>query len=267
MYQLASTVGKTIDIIKDLASEDVMNLEEHAKNVSLFIKDVSRMKIVNESFLSYEDSIKKFTNKEVTYNELSKIINPSILNYLTSFRSFLDHWDTHLKRVYGEESEFYQKFKEGTAVEYDTYFSYRFIYELRNYTLHIDMPLSSLAGKLNDNDTISVEIMVNRDKLLNTYKWPKKVKLVEMPLDFDINKHITQSFQCLERIHRVALNLGDISKEYNSAIFLNNIRNENPGSSSFGLVEYEGTTVETYKPKKIIPLPIREASEIMKMIQ
>ncbi|TCZ79389.1 hypothetical protein E0485_05875 [Paenibacillus albiflavus] len=267
MHQLASIEGKNINIIKDLKPEDVMTLEKHTKIVSIFIKNISRIKIANDSFVAYENLIKKFMSKEITYHDLSKNIHTYILNYLAAFRAFLDHWDTHLKRSYGEESVSYQKFKEGTAVEFDAYFSYRFIYELRNYTLHLDMPLSSLTGKIDDNDNISVEIMVNRDKLLNTYKWPKKVKLIDMPVEFDINIHILQSFECLKRIQNIALNLGDINKVYNSAIYLDNIKIANTGNCSFGLVEHDGQTKETYKPQKIIPLPIMEASEILKMIQ
>ena len=51
---------------------------------------------------------------------------------MSSFRAFLDHWETQIKRNFGIESDEINVFKKATGKEFDNNFSYRFTYDLRN---------------------------------------------------------------------------------------------------------------------------------------
>lgn len=67
-----------------------------------------------------------------------------VLNVLTSMRTFLDHWETKLKRRYGKESPEVEQFKAACAHEYDTRFGYRFAYKLRNFAQHCGLPVGAI---------------------------------------------------------------------------------------------------------------------------
>lgn len=54
-------------------------------------------------------------------------MNRHVLNFLTSFRAFLDHSETRLKRKYGEESRQFVRFDTARTEEYDGNVSYRFV--------------------------------------------------------------------------------------------------------------------------------------------
>ena len=63
-----------------------------------------------------------------------------LLNFMMSVRTFLDHMETHVKRMYGKNSSETDLFKNLTSTEFDSKFSYKFMYKLRNYVQHCGMP-------------------------------------------------------------------------------------------------------------------------------
>jgi hypothetical protein len=67
--------------------------------------------------------------------------NRKLLNFLSAARTFLDHTEAHLKRLYGDGSEEAQRFLTATSEAYDRTFAYRFLYKLRNYAQHCGLPL------------------------------------------------------------------------------------------------------------------------------
>jgi len=71
-------------------------------------------------------------------------LNRLMLNFLSAFRTFLDHTQTNLDRTYGKESENFKIFKKTRSSYYDNYFSYRFLDKLRNYSQHMGMPITGI---------------------------------------------------------------------------------------------------------------------------
>lgn len=75
-------------------------------------------------------------------NEIYLEINRKMLNYLSSFRTFVDHYATRLKRQDQEDMRDYHAFKDATTYFFDNSFAYRFCYKLRNYAQHVGLPIS-----------------------------------------------------------------------------------------------------------------------------
>ena len=132
---------KSITSIRTLNDNE---FQEYCK-ASAYLMDFSRnQQLYKMILLNYED----FLNIIIKYSDdykkdpsnvnlpiMEKIfldINRYLLNFLSSVRTFLDHTETKLKTVYGSNSVQVNKFKKKCSVEYDSNFSYRFLYKLRN---------------------------------------------------------------------------------------------------------------------------------------
>lgn len=264
IYKLATLKDKEFNIVKDLSDKQYQELSLQIKTLNTFLKDYKRLTIVVESYKSFEKLITSYLNDMITYRQLTDEVNSEILKYLASFRSFLDHWETYVNRLFGKESQEFKDFKKATGIEFDKYFSYRFIYELRNYTLHCDMPVSNVRAKLDENDIKSIDISVDREKLLSTFKWPKKVGLESMPESFDLRELMKEALKCLERIQQTSLNLFDIRNIYECAFAIYKLRVDYPGYKDFGIVKFSPDNLRT--PKSIETIPVHWAEVLLKML-
>jgi hypothetical protein len=102
-------------------------------------------RLVYANYLEYKNALNEYFNIhckkfgiDVSYFEDTIFnINRLVLNFLSAIRTFLDHAETYIKRTYGKESDQLKIFNNFRRSCYDTYFSYRFLYKLRNYSQHI----------------------------------------------------------------------------------------------------------------------------------
>ena len=110
-----------------------------------------------------------FLIDEIVFN-----LNRCLLNFLMSIRVFLDHSEHNIKKNYGKDSERYKTFQRITSRCYDRYFSYRFLYKLRNYVQHCGMPVGNikLYSGLDETELSvnhSLTLYFDRDDLLKKY--------------------------------------------------------------------------------------------------
>ncbi|MDQ1234215.1 hypothetical protein QE450_001713 [Paenibacillus sp. SORGH_AS306] len=271
MKSIASFYGNTLTNLKDISEVEFQYFVEHSERINKFVNNYKRISIVkkdkevmNKFIIDYLDD----ANNIDTASFLSEL--PSLLlKYLASFKSFLDHWETHLKRLYGNDSNQVKEFKASTAVEFDSYFSYRFVYELRNFTLHCDFPISKVHTMLDENENKLLSVIVNRDRLMSDYKWPNKVKLNEMEQEFDLLPHIEQAFKCLLRIHQTAINLYDTNKLVESALIIYKFKIDYKDVvGDIALVTIEDKLIHLNSDSldfKINNLPVKEAEKILEM--
>ncbi|MBK0009723.1 hypothetical protein IAE23_24945 [Bacillus sp. S35] len=264
MYKLAKIQEKEFTIVKELSDEEYKDIQKDFTIIDNFLRDYNRLNVVTRAYELFKNFITKYIMREIPYQELLENVNFYILNFLSSFNSFLDHWQTHVTRLYGKESMEYKKFKEATAIEFDHCFSYRFIYELRNYTLHCDMPISIVRGSIDENDSPFVEIIISKSRLRSTYKWRPKVGLESMPEEFDIRGHMESALNCLKRIQQVALNLSDINSLHESTLAISKLGADYEENTRLGIVEFPLNTSNT--PTSIKLLKIHEAKKILEML-
>jgi hypothetical protein len=107
-------------------------------------------------------------------------LNRLILNFLSAVRTYLDHTETRLKREKSKYPEEIKFFEVITSYAYDNNFSYRFLYNLRNYAQHCGLPSGNISIKSYENTTgeviNSLTILLVRDQLLEKFDGWKAVR-------------------------------------------------------------------------------------------
>lgn len=205
-----SEVNK-INEIRPLTNEEI---EGYDTQINILMEFVNNFALVEYVRLNYE-SLMELLNETVMkvaeepsfmgsypFKNFPFLLNTRILNYMMSVKTLLDHMETSINRRYGGASTELVEFKLLTANEFDSKFSYRFMYKLRNFVQHCGMPpLSYTISKSLDetSSTIITELIVYfmRDELIRDFsKWGAQVKadLTQMDESFSIipifNEHI-----------------------------------------------------------------------------
>ncbi|TCA01216.1 MULTISPECIES: hypothetical protein [Rhizobium] len=110
-------------------------------------------------------------------NEPLAELSCKILNLCASFRSYLEHQETHLKKQIGRSSPAWIAWRSFlTQIERDNKY-YALIYGLRNYIQHVDMPplhLSLHSGRA-EEVTLSVDLMAE-SLLIPTAQWSSEMR-------------------------------------------------------------------------------------------
>lgn len=131
------------------------------------------------------------------------------LNWLLSVKAFLDLTEAQLNRRYGKGSEELMHFKQATAVEYDSHFSYRFIYRLRNFAQHSAFPplegaIHGAVEETADGEASVrwIELYLSRDKLLSQWDgWgPQGDEVRALPPEIPVDEHMNAAMESLTRI-------------------------------------------------------------------
>ena len=71
-------------------------------------------------------------------------INRAFINYISSFKAFVEHMFNDLRIKFDKNSEEYKEFKKFTENLYDGYLSYRLLIKLRDFALHRSYPIHSV---------------------------------------------------------------------------------------------------------------------------
>lgn len=124
------------------------------------------------SIESHQEFLKKKKSNEVGLDlDIAYVdINRVFINFITSLKVFVEHYEARLKRKHGKNSLQVDKFKKATHDYYDNLFAYRFFMRLRNYSIHKEFPIYHLG------------YVVDYDK-----KTSKPIKY-ELKPEFDKNK-------------------------------------------------------------------------------
>lgn len=173
------------------------------KNLQLNLKD-------------YFDFIEKWRNVPADKMDFSistnihfvMFANKLILNSLMSFKFFLDNAEFYLKRKFGTTSKQATDFELLKKRIYDNSFAYRFLYKLRNYSVHLGFPLEVINFEINFNSKHpeksehSAKLFLNKELLLkekdlfgakvfNEIKeWKNELDLI--PLINELSHHIIE---------------------------------------------------------------------------
>ena len=133
-------------------------------------------------------------------------INRLLLNYLSSFRLYVDYLQTKFSRSESLKP-MVNDYKNIVAECFDSSFAYRFLYKLRNYTQHIDLPIETVSLKTKriskGNYSYSIPIYFERDSLLEKYKEWGIVKndLEKMSKYFDLYEIMDEHFYSMKYIY------------------------------------------------------------------
>jgi len=237
MYKLALALKTDhTPIIKfNSAERDKINnsIDQLVKNQKISWSFNLLEKNFNTLFSITDQELKTLSlNSEYTWEQLENVtleVNRNLLNYLTSQNTYLDHARFYLSRTFGKESQQLKSFDKKTTELFDNHFAYRFLYKMRNFTVHCGFSLCSITiRKSTKNVTFIPKFMIS--ELKDGFDWGKIVKqdLSEIKDDFSAFDVIHQSFECFKELNnclsyiiktltdetaKTALNILTISKE------------------------------------------------------
>lgn len=138
--------------------------------------------LLAQNFAEFADRHAFFRNLVGSAGEKGRIdeqqsaaqLNALLINWLTSMRLYIDHAQTRLTREYGRASSELSAFRDWCTTAFDKSLGYRFMYKLRNYTLHCGLPLSGIdVVPRRTGSPIhwhqEVVFYLHRDRLLSDY--------------------------------------------------------------------------------------------------
>jgi hypothetical protein len=205
-----------------------------------FWGDLQLFDIVRLNHLEFERLVSRYVHDYAAHPVVSshhmKIMareaNRRILNYLCSVRTFLDHSGANLKARHGEDSEQVKRFDEARHHAYATVFSYRFIYKLRNYVQHCDMPLgsfslSSTVDRATSKVTHTIELYFDRDTLLKYDSWGLQLEaeIRNLPKEIDIIPHLRAMTGCIDIINQIIVR-DELDEARRASQVMNDLANE-----------------------------------------
>jgi hypothetical protein len=212
--------GRKIEGIRELGGDEYRQYVHDAATVLGFFSDYEQYVMVRHAYVEYLNLLERQAAALANHVHMSEVmryqivhnINRKLRSFFSEFRAFLDYTETKLKRRYGQDSDQVAAFKAARSRRFDDSFAYRFVYKLRNYALHVDLPLNAMslasgegkfdAGDLGTHNRFSVRVA--RDTLLNDgFDWGRHVRpgLEDLSPSFELNPIIKEAMYCLEEIH------------------------------------------------------------------
>ena len=190
-----------------------------------------------QSILSHHSTLKEGIasnrNRWLEYmEEYTLEMNRLLLNYLYSFRIFIDHSDTRYKRLNKEGYNYIDSFTEITSGCYDRNFAYGFFYKLRNYVQHCNLPPIGIRSNEhpdhNGKSIIDTSVSFDRDTLISEYsEWGKKIKaeLQNQPPLMELLPYLKEFRSQIQSINIVVLAI-EIALANDACYFLYELVNE-----------------------------------------
>ncbi|QWG48869.1 hypothetical protein EXW28_02925 [Bacillus mycoides] len=192
MYKIVESVNNEMRITTSITEEELNELKKFSEPIWEIDGKIRFFDLIKEEYDEYISVIK---DQKSTTTKVVRAIN----NYLSSYKAFLDRWETFFKRHGSQELIDY--FKISVSEVYDKCFEYRFIYNLRNYAQHAGIPISRISNAL-DKD---IEISIKKETFINSHsgmqpKFKKELRQLQCE-EIDIDNAIKVVHKELEKIH------------------------------------------------------------------
>jgi hypothetical protein len=174
-----------VNIVRDFTLEEFETFSKHGRVLGFHLKNKHLYQLIvknGEEFDSYLEYIKN--KKQSELEKPDHIIfeaNRLFMNYLSMLKTYDDHISFELSRIYGHSDK--DKFKDFLSINYDEFFTYRFIVRLRNFAQRFNIPLASFTGNSKGNTVI-----MKKQNLLEYSGWSAVKKEIEkMDEDIPVN--------------------------------------------------------------------------------
>lgn len=134
-------------------------------------------------------------------------VSQKITNFLSSTSAFFAHTDKQLQKLHGKDSVERNTWDENRKDLHAGSFAFRFLYELRNFAVHRDLPFSSLnfsGERCPEDDSMAIKMgaLIAREGLLNDgYDWKKlRAQIQQQPATFDLLPLMSEYLVCLRQL-------------------------------------------------------------------
>lgn len=208
-YYYATILDETINFEREATAEEYSNLEPHISKISKMLVDKQRIDIVINAHKKVIDEFTKLVSEQNAPHNSSELIF-SLTYYLAAFKKYLDNWETHLKRTYGNDSKEIKLFKDAQSHEYDNHMEYRIFYRLRNYDQHCGNLVSRITGQVLPDGTRQYLVLADRDRLLREFKEWKQEEITYLESCeqyFNIRPLIDVFQNCIIAIHEKTMQI------------------------------------------------------------
>ena len=203
----ATSNGQELNIIEEMSEELYTLLNNSSSTLSHFLFSNNYYKMLKTNInelLDYVDKIERNqsnNNNILILNEKTLNINRLTINLLGIFFSYINHFEHDLKEFRGKTSTQVKKFKEITSKYFDNYFEYRFLYKLRNYSVHCSLPITTLSSSI--ENPVGKYYIDTKNLLENFSDWGSIVKNDLIKLDnIEIKELIQKSSVMFDSLHK-----------------------------------------------------------------
>jgi len=211
--------GASLEQVRELGGDEYRGYVEDVRKTLACRSDYRQFTMVRHAYVEYARELRRYEEMlagpvsldEILEDDLVHTLNRRLRAFFSELRVFLDNTQAKLKRRYGKDSEELRAFKDVCACQFDDSFAYRFVYGLRNYTVHVNPPLNAVSLTFGQrpfdtedpstHNRLSVE--VDRDLLLREFDWRSDVRsgLEGLPPRFEFKPYMDKGMACLEKIH------------------------------------------------------------------
>lgn len=208
-YYYATIQQETINFEREAKEEEYNSLEPYISKISKMLIDKRRIGIVLNAHNKVVEEFAKLTSEYNAPHNSNDLIF-SLTYYLAAFKKYLDNWETHLKRAYGDDSKEVKLFKDAQSQEYDNHIEYRIFYRLRNFDQHCGNLVLRITGQVLPDDTRQYLVLADRDRLLREFKeWkPEEITYLESCEQYFNIRPLIDVFQnCIIAIHEKTMQI------------------------------------------------------------
>ena len=149
--------------------------------------------------------------KHFTIMELNRLFT----NFTNMFNNYLSYYEVDIKDVFGENSKEFKEIKKIENNFFDDNFEYRLIYNLRNYSDHYKIPITSLKDNANNSKR---HFYITKDSLLNWKKINKHLKpdIESLANDIDVLELLNKMKKIIYELHKkfAMINNHDVLASY-----------------------------------------------------
>lgn len=282
-YYLVNSSGKLDFFIhKKLASREVLDEASRLIEVVFHLQPLAiALRVVEKNHEEWASAINAHVIKlnELSSQNLVPIpmlldgvisITQRLTNFLSAASAFLAQSRTEQQRRYGKGSDQYKLWDEFRQRLHASSFAYRFMYELRNFGQHRELPLSSLqvtGERVNETTPLCFKATpaIDRDKILNAgYDWKKlKSEIKTQQTQFGLTPHASEYLNCIRHIFLMAVKLE--SQNLAGCVgYLTKVREILSAPESASIAVFVGEPAHNAPPKSQRLMPCEQLKWLLK---
>lgn len=243
---------KELRAIGELTEEKYVSLKKNLEPISKIQFELNFINDLESSFKELNDVVDDYESERIDDKAVINILSRIVCDCISQLISLLNKWEKYLKNNFGDKSEEVENFKKLTINEYNNYFHYRLIYNLRNYSFHTGYAFHQIKFAFKDRKK-NIEMLIDKEKLLEDFNFKKsfsdEIKLLSVD-KMDIYPNIQNMYKSISKINYELVSF-NIKKNANnlvkSSIYVINFLNKYKDcDGSIAIVEYL-SSIEKFK--------------------
>lgn len=186
----------------EISNETLNSIIQKSQIVGRFIAKHVYFEMLFYNFVDVIKAIEEFEHNEKNFQfehefiPYSTNINRLLINALGSIFTYVNHYENGIP-----DTNISNDIKRLSSQFFDEFPLYRFLYKLRNYVVHIDMPVTQLSSGI---DTPYKEFYIDKNHLLERFDWGAKVRsdLENFPDEISVKKLASEAIKLFVKFHK-----------------------------------------------------------------